>query len=141
MPCCNHVIVMGHLTRNPELRSNASGLQIADFCVAVSEKRKDGKDEVSFIQCNAFGNTAQALCRIANKGFCVLVEGKLKQDRWQDRQSGQNKEKMKILANSVVFVSSSGGNKEQSPEPYSETTKSYPPAPEIQQGEDEDIPF
>lgn len=127
----NKVVVMGHMTRDAEIRTTPSGAQVAEIALAVNERVKQGDewaDEVVFVDVTAWAKTAELLQRFGGKGKCVLVEGKLKQDKWVDKQSGQNRTKLKVVAHSVVFVrrpkgESDGG--EQTSSGYAESPDSF----------------
>lgn len=113
MPSYNRTILAGHLTRDPETRHTQSGSAITTFGLAVNEayKAKDGskKEEVSFIDCVSFGATAETVGKHLTKGRAVLVEGRLKQDRWDDKESGQKRSAVRVIADRIVFL---GGQKE-----------------------------
>ena len=95
----NKVILTGHLTKDPEIKFAASGTQMAIFSLAVNG-RKD--DEASFFDCIAFDKTALLIAEYLTKGSPVLVEGYLKQDRWE--HEGQKRSKVKIIVLSVKFL-------------------------------------
>jgi len=95
----NKVILTGHLVRDPEIKFAASGTQMAIFSLAVNG-RKD--DEASFFDCIAFDKTASLIAEYLFKGSPVLVEGYLKQERWE--HEGQKRSKVKIIVLSVKFL-------------------------------------
>ena len=95
----NKVILTGHLTKDPEIKFAASGTQVAIFSLAVNG-RKD--DEASFFDCVAFDKTASLIAEYLAKGSPVLVEGYLKQERWE--HEGQKRSKVKIIVTSVKFL-------------------------------------
>jgi len=95
----NKVILTGHLTKDPEIKFAASGTQVAIFSLAVNG-RKD--DEASFFDCVAFDKTASLIAEYLSKGSPVLVEGYLKQERWE--HEGQKRSKIKIIVTSVKFL-------------------------------------
>jgi single-strand DNA-binding protein len=102
----NRVILMGNLTRDPEVRFLDSGMAVASFGLAVNRKwKKDGetKEEVSFFDCEAWGKTAEICGDYLAKGRPVLIDGRLKQERWED--DNQNKrQKIKVVINEVQFL-------------------------------------
>lgn len=110
----NKVMLMGNLTRDPELKYLPSGSAVADLNVAVNRswKDKDGKkqDEVSFIEVVSFGRTAELCAQYLKKGRQVFIEGRLKQDRWEDKESGAKRSKTRVVAESVQFLG--GGKKD-----------------------------
>lgn len=116
MPNINITIIAGHLTRDPELKQLPSGTSVCEFAVAVSRKWKD-KEEVSFFDVTAFGKTGEFVNQYFNKGKAILVQGRLKQDRWEDKQSGQKRSKVGIVADQVQFVGGKGGESKRENQP------------------------
>lgn len=123
----NIVALVGRLTRDADLKYSNSGLQIMSFSIAVNSAKKgsDGKyeDEASFFDCTLFGKYAEAVHKYMVKGKQVGVKGRLHQDRWKDKQSGDPRSKVAIIAESVELLgsskessggASSGGNGGQS---------------------------
>lgn len=112
MPSYNKVIVAGHLTRDPELKYTTAGTAAATIGIAVNESwtTKDGqrKEEAHFFDVVCFGKTAENVGKHLTKGRSMLVEGRLKQDRWEDKESGQKRSAVRILADRIVFL---GGGK------------------------------
>lgn len=108
----NKVVVMGNMTRDAEVRTLPSGTQVADIAIAVNDRVKKGDewvDEATFVDITAFNKAAEWLQRFGGKGKTVLIEGRLRQEKWVDKQSGQNRTKMKVVADNVTFVDGSGG--------------------------------
>ena len=106
----NRVILVGRLTRDPELRYTPSGTAVATFSIATSRTWTDRntnekKEEVMFIDVTSFARSAEIVNQYLKKGNKVLVEGRLVLDRWTD-QNGQNRSKHTIRADSVQFMES-----------------------------------
>jgi single-strand DNA-binding protein len=104
----NHVILIGRLTRDCELKYTSGGMAIANLSLAVNRRIKKGEqwtEEVSFFESVLFGKTAEGLKPYLLKGKQIAVEGELKQERWQ--QDGQNRSKIVISASNVQLL---GGN-------------------------------
>jgi single-strand DNA-binding protein len=104
----NHVIIIGRLTRDCELKTTSGGMAIANLAIAVNRRVKKGEqwtEEVSFFECVLFGKTAEGLKPYLLKGKQIAVEGELRQERWQ--QDGQNRSKVVISASNVQLL---GGN-------------------------------
>lgn len=102
----NKVILLGNLTRNPELRYTPSGTPVASFGLAVSRRFKQGdelKEEVCFIDVVVFGKQAEHCGQYLNKGQGVIVEGRLQQRRWET-EDGQKRSKHEVVAQSVTFL-------------------------------------
>lgn len=104
----NHVIIIGRLTRDCEVKYTSGGMAIANLSLAVNRRVKKGEqwtDEVSFFECTLFGKTAEGLKPYLLKGKQIAVEGELRQDRWE--QDGQSRSKVVINASNVQLL---GGN-------------------------------
>jgi len=116
MASFNRVIVMGNLTRDVELRHIPSGTAVADISVAINDRKKVGDewvDETTFADVTLWGRTAEVAAEYLSKGSPVFVEGKLKQDSWEDKESGQKRSKLKIVADRMQLV----GGKSDAPSP------------------------
>lgn len=105
----NVVLLMGNLTRDPEVRYTSSGTAICSLGLAInrSYRTQDGKDheETCFVDVDVFGRQAESCRNHLKKGSPAFVEGRLRLDQWQDRTSGKNRSKLKIVATSVTFLS------------------------------------
>ena len=98
---------MGRLVRAIEIRTTPSGAKVCDFTLAVNDRIKKGDkyvDDSTFIDCTAWNKTAELLERFAEAKKVLLVEGKLKADKWVDKNTGQNRQKLKISVDSFVIV-------------------------------------
>jgi single-strand DNA-binding protein len=91
----NKVILSGRLTANPEIKANNMGLLICNFSLAVNEYVK-GNEYTSFVNCIAFGKTAEILQQHVTKGSLIGVEGSLRQSRWED-QSGAKRSRIEVI--------------------------------------------
>jgi len=104
----NKVMLMGNLTRDPINKSTMSGLSICEFGLAVNRyfKTAQGEDreEVCFVDLEAFGKTAEICGRYLRKGSPVYIEGRLKFDQWQDKATGQNRNRLRVSVDSVQFL-------------------------------------
>ena len=151
----NRVIISGNLTRDPELRSTASGMPVLGFGVAVNDRRKnqqmgEWEDYPNFIDCTMFGARAESLSRYLNKGTKVSIEGKLRWSQWE--REGQKRSKIEVIVDELEFMSSRGdsssygggmGGGYSAPAP---AAPAYAPAPApvvdaSSSVYDEDIPF
>lgn len=102
----NKVILIGRLTRKPEMRHTASGTAITGMCVAVNRRiGKDDKQDVTYIDVNAWGKTAEFCERYFDKGSPILIEGRLTLEKWTDKQ-GQSRSALKVTAETVAFAES-----------------------------------
>lgn len=143
----NRVIISGNLTRDPELRSTASGLPVLGFGVAVNDRRKnqqtgDWEDYPNFIDCTMFGARAESLSRFLNKGAKVAIEGKLRWSQWE--RDGQKRSKIEVIVDELEFMSSRGDGSNSSGGGYQAAQAPVTPAPQVDttsSAYDEDIPF
>ena len=106
----NHVVLVGRLTRDAELKSIASGQAVCKFSIAVNRSKKNGEqweDEPNFFDVVLWGRRGEALHQYLNKGKLVGVDGELRQDRWQ--QEGQNRSKVEIVANNIQLLGGGSG--------------------------------
>ena len=102
----NKVILIGRLTRKPEMRHTASGTAITGMCVAVNRRiGKDDKQDVTYIDVNAWGKTAEFCERYFDKGPPILIEGRLTLEKWTDKQ-GQSRSALQVTAETVAFAES-----------------------------------
>ena len=144
----NCVIISGHVTRDPELRTTQSGSAVLGFGVAVNDRRKnpstgEWEDVPNFVDCVVFGNRAEPLSRFLAKGSKVCVKGRLRWSQWE--RDGQKRSKLEVVVDEVELMRqrSAGQPTQQPAHPAYQPTYSTPPAPPAPQTEvyDEDIPF
>lgn len=104
-------IITGNLTRDPELRSTGSGTSVCSFSVAVNRVYRDtsgeNKEDVSYIDCSAWGKLGEMISQYAKKGSAVLVSGRLNQRSWEDKQ-GNKRSNTEVVVEDFNFLS--GGN-------------------------------
>src|SRR5262245_20381944 len=104
----NKVILAGNLTRDPELRYLPKGTAVAQFGLAINRTWKaetgETKEEVTFVDVDAFARTAEVISQYMKKGRPILIEGRLKYDQWDDKQSGQKKSKLRVICESFQFI-------------------------------------
>ena len=106
----NHVVLVGRLTKDAELKYIASGQAVCKFSIAINRRRKVGEqweDEANFFDIVLWGRQGESLSQYLQKGKLVGVEGELRQDRWQ--QDGQNRSKIEIVANNIQLLGGSTG--------------------------------
>ncbi len=114
MASFNKVILMGNLTRDPEIRRTQSDMAICNIGLAVNRRYKDGqtgewKEEPTFVDVTIFGKRGESFAQYHTKGKPALVEGHLRLDTWQDKESGGNRSKLYVVAENWEFV---GGGRE-----------------------------
>lgn len=128
MTSFNKVILLGNLTRDPEVRYTPNGIAVASFAIAVNRKYKQGdetKEEVSYIDIVVFGKQAESCGQYIGKGDSVLIDGRLQQRRWETEE-GQKRNKLEVVAQSVNFMpkrssGQTGSSSQAHPEPAPET--------------------
>ena len=114
MASLNKVLLMGNLTRDIEMRYTPSGMAVAQLGLAVNRKFRDTKtnelrEEVTFVDIDAFGKTAETAHQYLSKGRPIFVEGRLKLDQWDDKTTGQKRSKLKVVADRIQFVGGGQG--------------------------------
>lgn len=110
----NKVVVSGNLTRDAELRQTQGGTAVANFGVAVNERRKnqqtgDWEDYPHFVDCILWGKRAEAIAQYLTKGTKVCVEGSLSYSSWEDRNGGGKRSKLEVKVGEIEFMSSRQG--------------------------------
>lgn len=161
MPNLNKVMLMGNLTRDPEIKCTPKGTAIADIGLAVSRNYTteggEKREEVTFIDITLWGRVAEIVGEYCKKGSPLFVEGRLQLDSWDDKQTGQKRSKLKVIGENIQLLSSRGEHTAQSPDdaaaeraarksaPQSQTTRRQEAAaadadPDADAAED-DIPF
>ena len=116
MPELNRVLLIGNLVRDPEMRTVSENIAICGLRLAVGRQYTDRegnqKDEVSFVDVDAFRTQAENCGKYLHKGSSVLVEGRLKMDAWEDRATGKHVTKLKVIADAVHFLGAPRGQGE-----------------------------
>ena len=156
MASFNKVILVGNLTRDPELRYTPKGMAIAKIGLAINRSWKtetgETKEEVTFVDVDVFGRTAENVGQYMRKGRPILIEGRLRLDQWDDKQTGQKRSKLGVVAETVQFLGSptGGGNASgeggETPRRAPAAAPSAPAAPAEPEGESappehDDVPF
>jgi single-strand DNA-binding protein len=151
MASFNKVVLVGNLTRDPELRYTPKGTAIAKIGLAVNRvwtnEAGEKKEEVTFVDVDVFGRTAENVGQYMRKGRPILIEGRLKLDQWDDKQTGQKKSKLGVVAETVQFLGSpTGGEGGSAPAaPRAQRPAASAPAAEPVEGdgppESDDVPF
>ena len=110
----NKVLLMGRLTRDPELKWTKSQLAVCNIGLAVNRRFKDGqsgewREETTFVDVTIFGKRGEAFSEYHQKGSSAFIEGSLRLDQWDDKNTGQKRSKLYVVADNWEFVGSSGG--------------------------------
>jgi len=114
MASVNKVILIGNITRAPELRYTPKGTACTEIGLAINRKWKDDsgatKEEVTFLDITFWGKTAETISKFCHKGDPLYVEGRLQMDTWEDKTSGQKRSKIRIIAEEFQFLKSATSN-------------------------------
>jgi len=139
MPSFNKVIMMGNLTRDPAMKHLPNNTPVTEFGLAINHKWKskdgDAKEDVCFVDCSAFGKSAETLNQYLSKGKPILIEGRLKYDTWE--KDGAKRSKHTVVVDNFQFVGGKDdekGGKNAAPAPYGGGVDNPPPS-------GADIPF
>jgi single-strand DNA-binding protein len=153
----NKVMLIGNLTRDPELRVTPKGTAICQFSLAVNRKFRDeagaDREEVTYVDIEAWGKSGENIAKYCTKGRPLFVEGRLRLDQWEDKNTKEKRSRMKVVCDNFQFLGTGraeggapggeGGGGEQprynSPAPRSGAPRPSAPAP--QENLDEDVPF
>lgn len=143
MASVNKVILIGNLTRPPELRYTPKGTACCEIGLAVNRKWKtdtgETKEEVTFLDVTFWGKTAETVTKFCKKGDPIYLEARLQMDSWEDKTSGQKRSKIRLIAEEFQFLNRGPAGTGST----TQSTQSAPPAPEANpaQDVDDDIPF
>ena len=106
-------IITGNLTRDPETRNTTGGTPVCSFSVAVNRRyttNGEQREEVSYFNCSAWGRTGETIQQYAHKGDAILVSGRLRQDRWEDKATGKTRSAVEIVVEDFNFMGSNDSN-------------------------------
>lgn len=162
MASYNKVLLMGNLTRDPEIKYTPKGMAVADLGLAVNrEYTTDGgekREEVTFVDVTVWGRQAETASEYLKKGRPVFVEGRLQLDSWDDKQTGQKRSRLRVVAERIQFLGTGGGSRGEgggeqggggggyssaprSQAPRPPAPKKPPVDPDLEPAGDDDIPF
>jgi single-strand DNA-binding protein len=154
----NKVMLMGNLTRDPEVRYTPKGTAVAELGLAInrvySAENGEKREETTFVDVTLWGRTAEIAGEYLKKGRPVFIEGRLQLDSWDDKQTGQKRSKLKVVGEGMQLIGSRGGGGEggggggggeySGGAPKSQPSappKQKPPADPDLEPEEDDIPF
>ena len=154
----NKVLILGNLTRDPELRYTPKGTAVADIGIAVNRvwnnEQGQRQEETTFVDVTLWGRQAELAQQYLTKGRGVFIEGRLQMDTWDDKQTGQKRSKLKVVAENLQFLpdgkggpqpvnhaNGSSANRAPSSRPASSATQGGSVGPEHIAEEEDDIPF
>lgn len=133
----NRIILMGRLTRDVEIRHMGNNTAVANFGMAVNRKQKERDDEVLYIDCTAFGRTAEVASQYLGKGDPVHVDGRLTLDQWDDKKTGERKTRHKVVVDSLQLMGGTGGKPKNAPNMNYQSSSGFTEV----SNEIDDIPF
>ena len=112
MNSVNHILLLGHLVRNPRLSHTSSGKAVCDFGLALNrrwlDENSDSHQETTFVDVTAWNQQAEVISAYCQKGRPVVVEGRLELERWET-PAGEKRSRLKVIAQRVTFLPGSGG--------------------------------
>ncbi len=141
----NKIVIMGRLTRDPELRRTQSGTAVTSFSVACDRdyKAQDGEKETDFIDVVAWRTTAEFVCKYFTKGRMAVVDGRLQIRNWTDKEGGKRRS-AEVVADNVYFGDSRPREDQESAAPsggdFGDTPEGFDPFAEVSE-EDGELPF
>jgi single-strand DNA-binding protein len=152
----NKVMLIGNLTRDPELRVTPKGTAICQFSLAVNRKFRDesgaDREEVTYVDIEAWGKSGENIAKYCTKGRPLFVEGRLRLDQWEDKTTKEKRSRMKVVCDNFQFLGSgrdgapggeggapASGGEFRAPAPRSSAPRSS--AAPAQENLDEDVPF
>ena len=159
MASYNKVLLLGNLTRDPEVRYTPKGSAVADLGIAVNRQYTldtgEKREEVTFVDVTFWGRTAEVAGEYLKKGRSVFIEGRLQLDTWDDKQSGQKRSKLKVIGEMMQMLGGrpggggGGGEEGSSEEPPARSARSSgagarsapPPKAGSPAPDDDEIPF
>jgi single-strand DNA-binding protein len=121
MPSLNKVILMGNVTRDPELKNTHGGTAVTSLSLAVNrswfdKQTNQRREEVDFIEVTLWGRTAEIACQYLAKGRPVLIEGRLQLDSWEDKETREKRYKLKVVGENLQLLGGKG-DRQQSEQP------------------------
>ena len=114
MPSLNKVLLMGNLTRDPELRVTPKGTPICQFALAINRKFKmesgESREEVIYVDVEAWGKQGETIAKYVTKGRPLFVEGRLRLDQWEDKNTKEKRSRMKVVLEAFEFLGDGRGD-------------------------------
>lgn len=155
----NKVMLIGNLTRDPELRHTPKGTAVSELGLAINrvwyDDNKQKQEDTTFVDVTFWGRQAETIQQYMTKGKPIFVEGRLQLDSWDDKETGKKRSKLRVIGESFQFLDSKGSTGSPSSGGYSERPQTSSPAPQQRSGppqgataaaadeyqEEDDIPF
>ena len=135
-------MLLGNTTRDIEFRYTPKNTAVADLSLAINRKRKDESgnqvEEVTFVDVTLWGRVAEIASQYVQKGDPLFVEGRLHLDQWEDRETGQKRQRLKVIGENIQLL---GGGDRAARQPQGKPLRTRTQEPEPQEMADEEIPF
>lgn len=147
MPNYNKFIGIGRITRDIELKYTPKGTAVGKFGLAINRSWSDEsgqkREETTFLDIDCFGKTAENIQKFFHKGSHIMVDGRLKTDKWTDKQTGQDRSKLGVVLDSFQFIDQKQDGAPAQPQPATRPARPNPTQVANQQGEPDysDAPF
>lgn len=120
----NQVMLMGRLTRDPEVRTTASGKTVTSFSLAVDRQTQD--DQADFFDITAWEKLGELVSQYLSKGRRCLVQGRLRQDSWDDKETGKKRTRVEVVASDVTFLDGPNDGQQGGGQQSSQSRQSSP---------------
>lgn len=134
MPNLNKVQLMGNLTRDPETKYTPKGTCVISFALAINRRYTtesgEKREETTFVDIEAYGRVAETIAEYVKKGDPLYVEGRLKLDQWDDKQTGQKRSRMKVITDAFQFLGLRKREDDQGGQDYAPPAREGRPAPQ-----------
>jgi len=146
MASVNKVILIGNITRDPEIKYIPKGTAVTDLGLAVNRRYNvDGekREETAFIEVTFWGRQAEVASEYLKRGSTVYVEGRLQMDTWEDKQTGQKRSRLRVVAENFQLLWGRQGGQHTSPQHFEDASgfPSQPPSSSVKEEKEDDIPF
>ena len=147
VPNFNRVILAGNLTRDPDLRYTPKGTAVAKLGLAINrtwfdQQTQEKREEVIFVDVDAFGKAAETISQYLKKGRPILIEGRLKLDQWDDKQTNQKRQKLGVVLESFQFMDAAPDeSSEQKDKKWAKKKVTSDAQSPAQPPEEDDVPF
>src|SRR2546421_2908514 len=148
MASFNKVILLGNLTRDPEVRYTPKGSAVCDLGIAINRQYTldsgEKREEVTYVDVVLWSRLAEIAGEYLKKGRPVFIEGRLQMDTWEDKQTGQKRSKLRVIGETMQLLGGRPGGGAAEPgeeERPARVTKTTPPPPSASQPDDDEIPF
>jgi single-strand DNA-binding protein len=141
----NRVLLIGNLTRDPDIRYTPKGVAVADISMAINRFSTNGegekKEEVTYVDVTLWDRLAEITGEYLKKGKAVFIEGRLRLDTWDDKQTGQKRSRLRVVADGMQLLAAKDNNGSAAERPHPTATARQPQQDPDLNTEPADIPF